>query len=92
MIFTCNTFYLSKAMMNLTHAYLFAVPPELGPAKVAVYIQRTVLRRIIRRRGRSAVRPKSLDDFCRVVRWEDIVSTVRDVLIKDEKLAIISII
>lgn len=27
MIFTCNTFYLSKAMMNLTHAYLFAVPP-----------------------------------------------------------------
>lgn len=61
-------------------------------AKVAVYIQRTVLRRIIRRRGRSAVRPKSLDDFCRVVRWEDIVSTVRDVLIKDEKLAIISII
>ncbi|CAK3970432.1 hypothetical protein DOTSEDRAFT_38631 [Lecanosticta acicola] len=34
-IFTCNTFYLDKAFLNQTYAYLFAVPPALHGNDVA---------------------------------------------------------
>jgi hypothetical protein len=61
-------------------------------AKAAVYIQRAIQRRIRRRRGREAVRPKSLEDFCKGVQWEDVVRTVEETLVRDEKLAIIGII
>lgn len=60
--------------------------------KVAVYIQRAVRRRIHRRRGREVATPRSLEDFCKGVKWEDVVRTVEETLVKDEKLAIIGII
>lgn len=61
-------------------------------AKVAVFIQRGILRRIRRTRERSASKPKSLEEFCKGVSWEDVITTVRENLIQDEKSAIIAII
>lgn len=61
-------------------------------AKAAVYIQRGILRRIRRTRERSASKPKSLEEFCRGVKWEDVIITVQETLIQDGKSAIVAII
>lgn len=50
--------------------------------RMAVYIQKALHRRI-RRRGRgSTPEPRSLEEFCRDVSWEDVTRTVEDVLVR----------
>lgn len=60
--------------------------------KLAVYIQRAILRRIRWRRQRTASRPKSLEEFCKDVKWEDVIGTVQDVLMDKEKTTILALI
>jgi hypothetical protein len=54
---------------------------------LAVVIQRGVQRRIrprlLERTG--SCRPESLDEFCRDVKWTDIIETVEDLLVRGER-------
>ncbi|OAA49272.1 hypothetical protein NOR_01195 [Metarhizium rileyi] len=51
--------------------------------RMAVYIQRAIHRRIKRRRQEpSSSQPQSLEEFCQDVSWEDVTSTVEDILVK----------
>ncbi|PHH60046.1 hypothetical protein CDD81_2175 [Ophiocordyceps australis] len=52
---------------------------------LAVMIQKAIHRRIQSRHGHyTALRPRSLDDFCRHVEWDDVIDTVKQELIKNE--------
>lgn len=56
-------------------------------AKLAAYIQRKIKLRI-RKRQRSDSTPKTLEEFCKDVTWEDVIATVQEFLVKGKKTAI----
>lgn len=49
-------------------------------AAMAVYIQKSIGKRIRRRLLRSRSRPSTLEEFCLNVSWQDVLDTVRSVL------------
>ncbi|OAA73535.1 hypothetical protein ISF_00436 [Cordyceps fumosorosea ARSEF 2679] len=51
--------------------------------QMALFLQRAVQRRVQARFPGRALRPRSLDEFCAVVRWEDVEAVVQDVLLRD---------
>ncbi|KAM3542295.1 hypothetical protein ARSEF1564_004814 [Beauveria bassiana] len=52
-------------------------------APMAVFLQRAVQRRVQARSPGRALRPRSLDDLCRLVLWADVEAVVEDVLLRD---------
>ena len=52
---------------------------------IAVFIQKNIQRRLRRRQPSSRRRVKSLEEFCKDVAWNDVLETVEDVLIKDDR-------
>ncbi|KJZ73556.1 hypothetical protein HIM_07112 [Hirsutella minnesotensis 3608] len=55
---------------------------------MAVLIQKAIQKRLqYGRRPRASSRPRSLDEFCRDVTWNDVIETVEVVLIKDKDVA-----
>jgi chromosome segregation ATPase len=60
-------------------------------AKLAAYIQRKIKLRI-RKRQRSTSTPKTLEEFCKDVKWEDVIATVQESLVKGKKTAILAIV
>ncbi|KAM3494515.1 hypothetical protein MY3957_002238 [Beauveria namnaoensis] len=52
-------------------------------ASMAVFLQRAVQRRVQARSPGRALRPRSLDDLCRLVLWADVEAVVEDVLLRD---------
>lgn len=52
-------------------------------APMAVFLQRAVQRRVQARSPGRALRPRSLDDLCRLVHWADVEAVVEDVLLRD---------
>ncbi|UNI21113.1 hypothetical protein JDV02_007130 [Purpureocillium takamizusanense] len=56
---------------------------------MAVFIQRAIQRRLqATRRRRLSSRPRSLDEFCRDVTWQDVEEAIVDALVHHEKSAI----
>ncbi|PHH68598.1 hypothetical protein CDD82_419 [Ophiocordyceps australis] len=52
---------------------------------LAVMIQKAIHRRIQSRHGPyTAFRPRSLDDFCRHVEWDDVIETIKHELVRNE--------
>ncbi|ATY63178.1 hypothetical protein A9K55_008436 [Cordyceps militaris] len=52
-------------------------------ARMAVFLQRAVQRRVQARFPGRTLRPRSLDELCALVRWADIRAVVEDVLLRD---------
>lgn len=52
-------------------------------ARMAVFLQRAVQRRVQARFPGRTLRPRSLDDLCRLVLWADVKAVVEDVLLRD---------
>ncbi|KAH7328658.1 hypothetical protein B0I35DRAFT_473339 [Stachybotrys elegans] len=55
---------------------------------MAVFIQKSIHRRIRGRIPRSRSRPESLEEFCQNVKWSDVTEAIEDVLVKSEEKAI----
>ncbi|KFA46998.1 hypothetical protein S40293_08983 [Stachybotrys chartarum IBT 40293] len=55
---------------------------------MAVLIQRALRKRVCRRRPHSKSPPETLEDFCKDVRWRDVIATVEEELIKAESEAV----
>lgn len=52
-------------------------------ARMAVFLQRSVQRRVQARFPGRTLRPHSLEDFCKVVQWPDVKSVVEELLLRD---------
>lgn len=52
--------------------------------KIAVYLQKEIQRRVYRSgRPRAKTRPKSLEQFCQILVWKDVLDTAREILVKN---------
>lgn len=66
-------------------AEYFKKQSKRDPA-MAVFIQRALQKRIRHRRiGRARSQPQTIEEFCQDVKWEDILDTVDEVLVKEEE-------
>uniref|UniRef100_A0A0B7JPZ5 DUF3074 domain-containing protein n=1 Tax=Bionectria ochroleuca TaxID=29856 RepID=A0A0B7JPZ5_BIOOC len=52
---------------------------------LAVRIQKALLRRVRRNRRLANPPPRSLAEFCKDIKWQDVIDTVQDMLVKHEK-------
>ncbi|OAR02831.1 hypothetical protein LLEC1_05167, partial [Akanthomyces lecanii] len=52
-------------------------------ARMAVFLQRSVQRRVQARFPGRPLRPRSLEDFCKVVKWTDVKVVVEELLLRD---------
>lgn len=69
-------------------ANYFKKQSKRDPA-IAVLLQRSLQKRIrLRQGGRTGSRPQTIEEFCENVQWNDILETVKDVLIRGEDVAL----
>jgi hypothetical protein len=53
--------------------------------RLAVYIQRAIRRRVRLRLADSNLHPTSLEEFCQVVKWNDVLEVVEEVIVNNEQ-------
>lgn len=55
-------------------------------AALAAYLQRCIARRVRRRPAEAGKpRPRTLEDFCQLVSWQDVLETAQDVLMRNRQ-------
>lgn len=62
-------------------------------APLAVHIQKSILREL--RRGNNRLvnaHPRSLQEFCQDVKWQDVIDTVQNILVENKKSTIIEML
>ncbi|KAL7900061.1 hypothetical protein HDV64DRAFT_276807 [Trichoderma sp. TUCIM 5745] len=58
--------------------------------QMALYIQKNIQRRVYHSgRPRSKTRPKTLEQFCQMLVWKDVLDTVKDVLVDNRSQALL---